>query len=92
MFPECHSCALQFPPVVTSGNAKAGMAVERGPDWRHGDSVDGGAGNVGVLVQGISSQWLVKWAKTGKQQYHESSDRSGRRELVVRGSARTMHA
>eukprot|EP00002_Diphylleia_rotans_P001660 TRINITY_DN10938_c0_g1_i5.p1 TRINITY_DN10938_c0_g1~~TRINITY_DN10938_c0_g1_i5.p1 ORF type:complete len:638 (-),score=94.40 TRINITY_DN10938_c0_g1_i5:335-2248(-) len=50
---------------VTSDNAKAGLKVRRGKDWKWADQ-DGGAGKTGTLVQSDSAGWWkVKWDTSG---------------------------
>eukprot|EP00002_Diphylleia_rotans_P018099 TRINITY_DN3506_c0_g1_i4.p1 TRINITY_DN3506_c0_g1~~TRINITY_DN3506_c0_g1_i4.p1 ORF type:complete len:1850 (+),score=318.73 TRINITY_DN3506_c0_g1_i4:3274-8823(+) len=50
---------------VTSENAREGLRVRRGRDWKWGDQ-DGGVGCLGTLVRPDSTGWWrVKWDKTG---------------------------
>lgn len=54
---------------VTDQNAEAGLAVERGPDWKWDDQ-DGGIGKVGVLVnQDGTGWWAVRWEGGRKNSY-----------------------
>ncbi len=84
---------MQAGAVVTTANAKAGLAVERGPDPDWTATGLGGAGSVGVLTRphaSIANAWHVKWPQATSDSNLESKfhyytcGTIGRRDLVVR--------